>query len=228
MDLGQYEQTVYHTYGLKIIEPLELGYNSDALYRVSNGRGMMFVLKIATTMNSIREIRMNLQGYENLERIGLKRFVPAIVASEINDDFAMILMEDCGPNYLSQARESTDPISLYQRTAAELKEMYTISRREGHEGQQMLEGIIALIIEQYDHYIQKTFDPCMAVVSQLQLLPQVIRAERVSSYCFSNWDFTPEDIYMTPQGLKYSDPHAEVLGVPIVDLACLAGLVRLY
>jgi len=43
---------------------------------------------------------------------------------------------------------------------------------------------------------------------------------------FSSWDFTPENVYLTKSGTRYVDPHTEVIGMPIIDLACFAGTAR--
>lgn len=44
--------------------------------------------------------------------------------------------------------------------------------------------------------------------------------------CFSTFDFTPEDVFVAASTLKYVDPKPGQLGVPILDLACFAGVAR--
>lgn len=226
MDLSEYERTVCSKHRLTVVEPLKLGMNSDAVLRVTDGVDTL-VLKLAVTPRSVREVAMNLRGYDNLRSLGLSRFIPRIAASEAGNGFGMILMEDCGPNYLSQLRTSSDPLQLYLRMAAEIQKMYALSKVERISGKEMLDGIVDLIAEQYQHF-QNQLDPAMEIAAQLSQLKARVDVGHSSAVCFSNWDFTPEDSYLTPQGLKYSDPHAEILGVPIVDLACYSGLIRLY
>lgn len=47
-----------------------------------------------------------------------------------------------------------------------------------------------------------------------------------SKSCFAVFDFTPEDVYLTEDAIRYPDPKADVRGNPIIDLACFAGVSR--
>ena len=45
-------------------------------------------------------------------------------------------------------------------------------------------------------------------------------------YCFASWDFILWNIYTTKNGLKFADPPDMVTGMPILDLACLGGVLQ--
>ena len=44
--------------------------------------------------------------------------------------------------------------------------------------------------------------------------------------CFSPYDFTPEDIFISNSGFFYPDPKQECKGLPQISLACFAGVSR--
>lgn len=49
---------------------------------------------------------------------------------------------------------------------------------------------------------------------------------QVRSLCFSSFDFTPEDVFVSEAAIKYADPVTSVVGIPIIDLACFSGVAR--
>lgn len=44
--------------------------------------------------------------------------------------------------------------------------------------------------------------------------------------CFASFDFTPEDVFLSTDGLKYVDPKKSLLGIPIIDMACFGGVAK--
>lgn len=202
--------------------------NNDGIYRVADRSGLMFVLKLGLTRRAIEEISINNIGYQKLRSLGMDWFIPRILVTEIGEQFGMMLMEDCGENFLSQAKKSTLPLKLYAHLLNELERVYIRSRRKNHDGKKMVEAIIDLIVQQYEEYIYMHLDKERTLVSRLVKLKLSIDINILKFCCFSSWDFVPENIFLTPMGLKYIDPHEGVVGIPIIDMACFAGLIRLY
>ncbi len=85
-----------------------------------------------------------------------------------------------------------------------------------------------MISGQYEKYIYMHLDKERTLAGKLASLKSSIDINKIEFCCFSSWDFVPENTFLMPEGLKYIDPHEDVTGVPIIDMACFAGLIRLY
>ena len=216
-------------YDLNIQEQFLLGNICKTIFRVINKDSRELVLKVGNTEQTINEIVQNKIGYERLQQQGLQWFIPEILAVEISENnFAFMLMEYCGPDILTQLKKSSDPICIYNQLITQLEKVYGQSLQQSSNGKEMIEVILDKVVEQYEKYIQKPLDPMNSLSNQLQLLRRSFPVNEIKFCCFSNWDFTPEDTYLLNGGLKYSDPHAEVLGIPIIDMACFAGVLIAY
>lgn len=202
--------------------------NNDGIYRVVDKFGSTLVLKVGLTKKAIAEILMNNTGYQKLRNLGLGWFIPRVVSTEISEQFGMMLMEDCGESFLSQARQSTEHLKLYACLLDGLEKVYIASRHKANDGGRMVESIIALVVKQYEEYIYMHLDRERALVSRLARLKSSIDVSCLDFCCFASWDFVPENVFVTPTGLKYIDPHEDVTGIPIIDMACFAGLIKLY
>ncbi len=207
---------------------LKLGCNSDIICIAINKDGLKFVIKVAKTKNSIAEIRMNNIGYEKLRECGLNFFIPKVIACEFGNDYAFMIMEYLGPNFLCQVRNSENPLKLYLSLIDSLEKVYSVSCKADIEGNRAIELFIKKTIELYEKYVCPKLDKNRQMFSMLQQIYLSINVYPITFCCFSNWDFTPEDVYLTNTGVKYSDPHDDVLGIPIIDMACFGGLIRLY
>jgi len=216
-------------HGLVIQERFTLGNICEGVYRVIDKTGAVLVLKIGNTQRSIAEIVKNSIGYKRLQEEGLGWFIPKIILLEIKNEFAVILMEYCGEDFLTQIKKSNNPIQLYNNLIIELEKVYHQSRQKSEKGNKMVLSVIDKINEQYKKYIYGRLDNGKLLGSKLQRIDAFIdEINSIKFCCFSNWDFTPDDVYLTPAGLKYSDPHEEVLGIPIIDMACFAGVVKAH
>ncbi|GBE17327.1 hypothetical protein BMS3Abin15_01168 [bacterium BMS3Abin15] len=215
-------------YNLLVQENLKLGYNSDSVCIAVNKNGDKVVVKAAKTKNAIAEIRMNSTGYDNLRKCGLDFFIPEIFAYESSDDYAFIVMEYLGSNFLYQAEHSENPLEFYMSLMDSLEKVYRVSLKMGAEGHEAVESFIGKTIEIYEKYVCPNLDKERQIFPLLQRMYLSINIPSVVFCCFSNWDFTLEDVYLTNAGVKYSDPHADVLGIPIIDMACFGGLIKLY
>jgi len=220
--------------GIRIVERFGHGgdvyvaLNNDGVYKVVDADGRILVLKLALSRNSIAEIQMNRTGYRKLREAGLGWFIPEIVSIEVQEGFAFIFMEYCGEDFLTAVKKSSSPTELYIKLLVELKKVYRASRHDGEEGKKMVASVMKMVIEQYERYLSQCFGRDQVVSDQLAQIESVIRAEILPSYCFSSWDFTPENMFLNSAGLKYVDPHEDVMGIPIIDLACFSGLLIFY
>jgi len=216
--------------GLVIQERFTLGNICEGVYKVINKTGRELVLKVGNTQRSIAEIVKNSIGYRRLQEAGLNWFIPETVYFELEDEFAVILMEYCGEDFLTQIRKSDNPIRLYNNLTFELDKLYRQSKREGEQGRDMVISVIDKAKEQYEKYVCRRLDQKRILGNKLQQKVDLFIAEidNIKFCCFSNWDFTPEDVYLTPEGVKYSDPHEDVFGIPIIDMACFAGVVKAH
>ena len=230
-------QKLCRDYGLVIQERLVLepnssgvyaALNNDGVYRVLDSQGRSLVLKVAITKNSIAEIARNRKGYKKLEECGLKWFIPQILFTKVDENFAVMLMEYCGENFLNQIRKAENPLGFYAYLIDELTKVYTQSKQKGKEGEQMISSVIAMIKELYEGHISAHLDKSRFLAERVARIESCIDLSHLDFCCFSSWDFTPENIFLTPNGLKYIDPHENVLGIPIIDMACFAGLIKVY
>jgi len=226
--MERYAKQLCEKYDLVIQEELLGGLNNDGVYRVRNDNSVSLILKIATKPNTIAEIAMNLRGYQALRENSLSCVIPAIFFHELSAQQAMIITEDFGDNFLTQITNTKHPVNFYQNLSSELERIYLLSRQSGCHGREKIISIISLVIEQYEKYLFMHMDKERQIATALHTLQSSIAVDSLSFCCFSDWDFTPEDIYLTEAGLKYSDPHDDILGVPIIDLACFSALVKLY
>ena len=88
----------------------------------------------------------------------------------------------------------------------------------------MILDVLKNINELYNDHLRKIFDPTGHLEEEINSLAHIFDGIVFPFCCFSNWDFTPDDVYLTSSGIKYSDPHEQVTGIPIIDLACFAGV----
>ena len=211
-------------YGLQIVHKFQLGNVCKAVFRVQDLAGNTLVLKVGTDARGMAEIRRNKIGYDKLISLGLDSFIPRIHAYEINDFFAVLLMEDCGEDVLTQIKKSDNPAKLYDLITEGIEPVYRRSKRQGADGSNMIQSVQKKIKEQYQTHLRSPFDPEGCLEAQIRSMDAFIDHVSVPFFCFSNWDFTPDDVYLTTDGIKYSDPHEEVTGNPIIDMACFAGV----
>lgn len=211
-------------HGLTIVRKFQLGNVCKAVFLVQDTTRKILVLKVGTDQRGIAEIQKNRVGYERLVALGLDFFIPQIQECEINEDFAVLLMEYCGEDVLTQIKRSSNPAPLYDILMDRIETIYQRSKHKGDAGMIMVKSVLRKVKEQYDKYLQIVFDPSGDMETSLLSLNNFLSTVSLPYYCFSNWDFTPDDVYLTSEGIKYSDPHEDVTGIPIIDLACFAGV----
>lgn len=212
--------------GLVLNAQLTLGNVCDLVFRVHRADGSSAILKVGTDQVSKDEIAKNLSGYRDMDTLGVSQLAPRIFSTQTTGDTHYILMEDCGDDFYTQVKKSDAPESLYVTLAAVMEKVYKRTLQPNNGGQYMIRAVIARVGEQYTNYLQKTFDPARLIAAQLAQLVPTFETIVLARACFANWDFTPEDVYLQGDQVRYSDPQAMSLGLPIIDLACFAGVAR--
>lgn len=225
MRIERLVQNLCAEYHFEVKERLTAGNICEVVYRVVEESGRQLVLKVGADKRTIAEIQMNLAGYQKLRDCGLANLPPAVVAAKVKHGWAFILMEYCGPDFVAQARTVSNPLQLYSRLIAEMERVYRQSLQESGASLKMVDIVAKKAAEQYKRYL-RSLDPMGTVAPQLDALVALMGELDLRLSCFSSWDFTPEDVYLTPRGIKYGDPHEEILGIPVIDLACFGGVVR--
>lgn len=218
-------QKLCREYHLKVEERLAAGNICNAVYKVLDKDGKPLVLKVGTDERTIAEITMNLVGYQKLKDCGLSHFIPTIVTAIVENKWGFILMDYCGPDFVTRSQQASNPLRLYQGLIAGMEVVYHQSLRVSAASQEMVFTVAKKIVEQYECCLMP-LDQERMLVSRLEMLLEFAKSLDLRLSCFSSWDFTPEDVYLTPQGVKYGDPHEDVFGIPVIDLACFAGVTR--
>ena len=181
-------------------------------------------IKIATDDLARKELEDNLDGYRKIRRLGLPEFIPRINYTFLNLEYSYILMEDLGPDFIARSRSEINPIRLYRELIGDLTKIYRTTRHKCDRSMESIAQAVALAHDQYQKYLDfmdtGNLNPLFEKLAQdvLRLTPRYAT--------FSSWDFTPENVYLTKSGTRYVDPHTEVIGMPIIDLACFAGTAR--
>jgi len=213
---------------ITIDEVLSHGDVCKMVYRATDDQGRKVVLKVGADERTRQEIARNIAGYEAIEKLGLSWFIPQIYVDGMNDPYgySWITMEDCGDDFLTAIRNCPTPINFYYGLVDQIRRVYCESIEQSLEAKRMLVRVTDKTMEQYLKYIEPNFDQRGELRPALERLRQDILSEGYKYACFSNWDFTPEDVYLADERIKYTDPHEQVMGIPIVDLACFAGVAR--
>lgn len=206
--------------GIICAESLGLGNVVKTVFRATDGTRSL-VVKIGLSERAAEEVRTNRKGYEALRGIGAVRIIPEPIFNLDFQNIPILVMGDCGPDFYHAVRQSKTPHALYLDLVQGMKPIYAETRQLS-PGNSCLEPLRSLLLEQYKTWLPHLTDP--AVIRQLaerdfqDLNPPFV--------CFSSFDFTPEDVFVTSKGIKYADPGLDVLGFPAIDLACFAGVAR--
>lgn len=210
---------------LTVVTTFTSGHKCQTVYKVCTADHRSLVLKVGTDPQAIAEIQKNLRGYDNLRKAGLNFFIPEIVDSNKSRYEAFILMEYCGNCFSELALRSKKPHRLYERLVETVSSVYSVSKTDGTSARTFLSNVQSEICKQYRRYLQHIFDPTRLIESLLENVIHVIDFN-CPHCCFASWDFTPQNVFLTRGGVKYVDPNDIVVGIPIIDIACFAGVIR--
>ena len=212
-------------HSLSVTEVFTAGHVCPAVYKAQDRYGKPVVVKVGNNTATIQEIAKNLEGYKMLKKIGLDCICPNIYFAEVRQESALIVMEYCGKDLHSTLEISLNPETVFHELVSQLKNVYKSSVRT-ESPVKSIQMVLSKILEQYDMYLATVFDRSYQLQSVLDVLPSRINIEAFRLSCFSSWDFTPRNVFLTKNGLKYIDCNDNVMGIPIIDLACFAGVVK--
>lgn len=224
----KHDNEIFEELGLRPIKQFTQGNVCESVYMVEDVNSRLLVLKIGLDERSVAEIVMNVTGYERMRELGLSKYIPREYKKFISGKSAYSLMEYCGEDFLTKVRNVRDPLKEYKALVIHLTEMYKLSIiDQGEKHSSFLKRVIlSKILSTYHQHIKPIFGVNDEIELKLNDLSSITETFTGHSSCFSNWDMTPEDVYLTQDGLKYSDPLSDVLGIPIVDIGCFAGVAR--
>lgn len=210
---------------LTVIQQIRGGHRCEHVYRVLDSSRQPLVLKVAYDAEGIEEIRNNIRGYEKLESIGLRFFIPDVVSVSSTGETCYILMQDCGDDLISRLRFGLIDRDIYGQITDGMYKVYEKSLAFGNDASVHVEFEMRTILSLYQDFFLPEFrslvdDKVMEKVAGL--------ASRLAmpNFCFASWDFMPGNIFVTKNGVKFVDPKPMVTGMPILDLACLGGVLK--
>lgn len=201
-------------------EQLLLGNKTKSVFRARRAvDNYPLVVKIGDTEKGAKEVLDNVAGYEEIVNLGIEWLIPEYRELITVEETPVIIMSDCGEVFLEASKTHPEPVQLYEQLAQRTDRLYWNTFRGTNKPYEFAETCKRLLQKSY---VELQSDRCSPDVAKC------INAWKVSSlrtdFCsFSTFDFTPEDVFVNEKGLKYADPKAGQLGVPIIDMACFAG-----
>lgn len=211
-------------YNITFDEQLTLGNVCKSVFRARLGQRSI-VVKIGINSREKAEITQNQMGYKLMADIGVSSLIPEPLRVIQLEDVLVILMQDCGNDFWHSVQLSGDPIRLYRRLISETEKIYRASLSQtvlGVPG--VLNALRDRLIRQYEQYLFPVFGKQRDMVKSLSQVD--FQRYTFKMACFSTFDFTPEDVFLTPKGLKFCDPPSDLIGIPVIDMACFAGVSR--
>jgi len=208
-------------HGVICDERLTLGNVVSTVFRATQGVQRL-VVKIGLTEFALREVEKNIAGYDEMRAIGAQELLPNPLITTISyEGIPLILMEDCGLDFWHATQVAEHPVMLYEYLIGHMRGIYERTRRAAVD-RQYLEPLRLRLLEQYRVHLLTLINE--ELIERLEKLKSETVA--ISTVCFSSFDFTPEDVFVTERGVKYLDPLPGILGMPAIDLACFAGVAR--
>jgi hypothetical protein len=208
------------TYKIVCGERLTLGNVVETVFHARDEKRDL-VVKIGLSDRAAEEVKLNRRGYDSLRSIGATRILPDPLFNADYRGIPIVVMGDCGPDFYHAVRAEADPTVLYKRLIENMNSVYQETRRAS-SGNGYLHALRSRLIKQYEVHLREEADHALVQ----EFYDRDLRDLDPPHICFSSFDFTPEDVFVGPFGVKYVDPLPDVLGVPAVDLACFAGVAR--
>lgn len=207
--------------GISCGDVLSLGHVVSTIFTATQD-GKKLVVKIGLSERAAREVRMNRDSYEKMRDIGALSLLPDPNYYIEIDGVPIIIMEHCGLDFWHAVHKSSHPEDLYQSLIDGISDVYSDTSFESKNNDHYFGYLKELLTNQYQNHLNPFIEPeIMQMASDISF--ENINVQRL---CFSSFDFTPEDVFVSSDGVRYADPIGEVIGVPIVDLACFAGVAR--
>lgn len=216
-------QTLLHQSGVSVslTKQLTLGNVVDGVFRGLAGHNREpVVVKFGDTEKGATEIRKNVVGYAEIVEMGIEWLIPDRRDLIILDGAIVLILSDCGDDFYSAVKKHSQPASLYRLLVNQLPKLYKDTLRATEVSSGVGRTLQKLLNRAY-----LVDTPWLVPQDILHLIDQWNVSKLTSKYhSFSTFDFTPEDVFVSENGIKYADPKFPQVGVPIVDLACFSGV----
>lgn len=218
-------KTCLATYGITTKQQIAPGEMADGMC-LATRRNQRLVIKIGFSELGKHEIRQNLQGYKNLDLIGANSLIPNTLEFYEHDQILFLVMSDCGMSFREMLVSEKQPAKLFQRLIGELLPIYQSTEREAVAALDSLSFTRNFLAEQYRQFLLPEFQEESTDELVNRLLAINLEIFRPARACFATFDLTPSSVFLCGDGLRFTDPQPLVVGIPIIDLACFAGVCR--
>jgi len=221
--LEKIKQELEKRFEVEFRERLILGNICKNIFRAQQ-KGIAIVVKIGISDPEKKEIRLNQDGYSEMRKIGAISLLPFPLYFIEIEKIPIIIMQDCGLDFWHAIKLERAPANLYSKLTSGLEDVYNRTKCSPLEAIKSLNSLKDFLIKQYQAFLFPVFG---SQSMMMELLYETEMKEFAPKFgCFSSFDFTPEDVFVTTSGVKYADPLPGLIGVPIVDMACFAGVAR--
>lgn len=212
--------------GIVLTSRLFNGHKNALVFRARRGRDRL-VIKIGLNPTAAKEIEENMLGYHEMFKLGIGGIAPPNLVMRRISSYPIIIMTDLGSTFNNAILKHSNPLGLFQILMRELQRIYektvTRGRRRGRS-YHFLEEMVKCLRRQYFVHL---LPAKLVTEKELELLEKLrIGDWEVGISCFGVWDFTPEDVFIKGEKLYYIDPPRRILGIPIIDIACFAGVAK--
>ncbi len=217
-------ENIFSSLKVRPTERILSGKRCKNVFRVRNIFDQSLVLKFASDEMGHEEIKSNLQGYSQIREIGLINFIPKIFEENIQKNCSYILMEDCGDSLAAQLLDTAEYCFPIAQFCKEMFDIYSRSNFSGPQGMNYISTRIKAVKHLYED-VKMHLNGSEELKHFVQGMDMNLSAQ-INFYSFSSWDFMPGNIFVNEHGIKFIDPTASVVGMPIIDLACFAGVLK--
>ena len=206
-------------HGITCGPSLGLGNVVQTVFRARQG-SQKLVVKIGVSPRAKKEIAMNWTGYQNMRNIGAQKLLPEPLQRIHIKGTPVIVMGDCGKDFWHAVQRTKNPGRLYRYLISQMMPIYesTLCVPE----KIYFKSLQNRLLHQYQEHLKNLVDAKLVE----RLKKSSLNGFKPVSMCFASFDFTPEDVFVSRKQIKYADPLEDVIGIPIIDLACFAGVAR--
>lgn len=206
---------------LEFQEQILVGENCKTVFRARHHDGRSLIVKIGFGEWAKKEVEANWRGYAQLRKIGAGDLIPNLLERHEIKGVPCLLMDDCGPNFIDAIKLSAQPANCFSRLLQSMENIYRASLSV-EPPVLAIRATRDLVVEQWTGYLEDLVPPTL--IARFRVID--FQAFGSMRSCFSTFEFKPDDLFLTEQGVKKVDPVRDNLGCPAVDLACFAGVCR--
>lgn len=222
--LSTYTRDALLQEGVEFVSCFTTGHSGNQVVLAKDVHQQLYVLKIPQDERSQAEVFTNLRGFRAIEENGLGRILPDVRRIGQVRDYTYLVTNYLGENFETKVKTNLTPEALFENLANKMDIVYSMSIKEDGNSFSFINRIQAMLRRNYiNHLIPSKLIGPDDVMPYLEFDSTPFCTP---TSCFAVFDFTPEDIYIGEDTIKYPDPKADVRGNPTIDLACFAGVSR--